>query len=266
MQEDVYAALEALEIFAGELAKFGVPQRLQRPIVRLAWKTVRTGLSVEESGTGARGDHALLAAEEAALAEIGAILVAAAIEAEAAKLRRPSPAAGGKGKVGQGVQWKRLTWRVEACSRAAAAAGALPERCSALQQFGLVLLDRYRRDLGGPPAGSPKGSGKAGKAVLGNRGEAASATAAAADDAARLWVLPREGAAWHGPITAREVLRLAEAGQLGFDALIFGLDEKQAGQAPERETSKPLGQSFPALGNLARKDSKAAARRRDEEG
>lgn len=262
MQEEragVMAALAALETFASELVNFGVPERLQRPIVRLAWKTARSGISLEENG----GDHALLAAEESALAEVGAIVIAAAIEAEASKSGRPSPAVGGKGTGGKGVQWKRLCWRVEACARAAAVAGAAPERCGAVQRFGFVLLDRYRNDLGGPPA---LGKG----IVTATAGPVTKASAptrskeeAGEDPAARLWVLPRDGAAWHGPVTAKEVLRLAEAGQLAFDASIWGLKAEQQGLQPEIKGSQPLGQSFPALGMQARKDSEVAVRQRD---
>lgn len=247
-------ALAALEAFASELASFGVPERLQRPIVRLAWKGARTGASFDD---GDGSEQALLAAEEAALAEIGAIVVAAGIEAEAAKAGRPSPAIGGKGTGGKGVQWRRLCWRVEACSRAACCAGAPPERCSALQRFGLALLDMYRNDLGGPLPGAKDAAPKS-KATSSPTGGETS------DPAARLWVLPREGAAWHGPVTAREILRLAEAGQLGFDALIFGFLENQADLQPEKQGAQPLGQSFPVLGKLARKDSEAVARQRGE--
>lgn len=259
MQEEratVMAALVALETFSGELSNFGVPERLQRPIVRLAWKTARSGISLEEHYGG---DNALLAAEESALAEVGSIVITAAIEAEASRAGRRSPAIGGKGAGGKGVQWKRLCWRVEACARAAAVAGAPPERCGAVQRFGFVLLDRYRNDLGGPPPGG-KGIVTAGPlkkaAIAGAKEEEVGE-----DPAAKLWVLPRDGTAWHGPVTAKEVLRLAEAGQLAFDSLIWGLKVQHHGRQPEREGAQPLGQSFGDIGKQARKDSEAVVRR-----
>jgi len=246
---DALVALSALETFSLELDNIGVPEHHKRSIILLAWGTAREGKVPEDGAIDAS-----LSGEEAAIAEVGAIIVAAALEAKRGEHHEAD--AGGRMKAGS---WQWVCWRVEACARAAACAGAAPERCATVQRLGLALLEPYREQLGGPPANiDPVLAPSMPSSARAPAPQLQPLQNLAKDPMATLWVSPREGAAWHGPITAREVLRLAEAGQLLHDALICGLSEP-VGSAPTKKKSQPLWQSFPALGAAARKDSEAIA-------
>eukprot|EP00927_Polykrikos_kofoidii_P027142 TRINITY_DN23992_c0_g3_i1.p1 TRINITY_DN23992_c0_g3~~TRINITY_DN23992_c0_g3_i1.p1 ORF type:complete len:740 (-),score=136.37 TRINITY_DN23992_c0_g3_i1:65-2284(-) len=152
--DDLIAALTALEAFAEALAPLGIPSSSQGPILRLAWETVRRGApplgdDLPDDGLGYGGGAvASLTDEEAALAEIGAIGVAAALEASAAKTGRVSLAMNKLGGFSnnQGV-WEWLSWRVEACARAAAYTGTEQTRCAELRRLGYSLLEINRSSL-----------------------------------------------------------------------------------------------------------------------
>lgn len=157
-------ALTALEDFAAALGPLGVPTAKHRPITRLAWETARQGSPPEGGGDVAA--WALLEAEEAALTEIGAIAIAGALEAEAAREGRPSamPRSPRRSPRAGPGPWAWLCWRVDACARAAAFAGVEPQRCAELRRLGTRLLEPWRAALAGmaappPPEGDEGGSG-----------------------------------------------------------------------------------------------------------
>ncbi|CAK0820403.1 unnamed protein product [Prorocentrum cordatum] len=84
------AALGALEAFAARLGPHGVRLERRLAVVRLAWETARLGGAPEDGEADVP-----LTAEEAALGEVGAVAVSAAMEAAALRAAREpsSPAA-----------------------------------------------------------------------------------------------------------------------------------------------------------------------------
>lgn len=239
--------LSSLEVFADAISTSNVAAGHRRAVVILAWETARRGTApgADEPNEYLAGLEALLSAEEAALAEIGAIGVSAALEAamslpnsQGSRLR----AAG----VQNPFQW--LRWRVEACSRAASSAGVSASRCEAIQKLGMSMLEPYRDQLlkaqarnqatDVPQAGKGKGKGA---------------------DEARFWVLPDASGEWRGPLTAREVLRLAEAKLIGPEAPVWGLGAAASEPpvaVPPRDaqaSAQSVWKALAELGNIARK-------------
>eukprot|EP00435_Cladocopium_sp_Y103_P018382 s2663_g4.t1 len=86
---------------------------------------------------------ASLTASEIALAELGAVCLAAAVEARLAASGAALRAA--RSQVPQQVPpWEWIRWRVDACARAALSAGVVPEKCESLRNIGATLLEPYR--------------------------------------------------------------------------------------------------------------------------
>ena len=83
------SALTALEGFAAKLLSVGVSDQSQRQVVCLAWDTARLGTPSTEASDTEGGS---LTAEEAAIAEMGAVAVAAALEAASCRAGRGSRA------------------------------------------------------------------------------------------------------------------------------------------------------------------------------
>lgn len=133
------AALGALEAFAALLVKsdLGLPQR--RSILRIAWDTARDGDALLQH----EDPMASLTGSEIALAELGAVCLAAALEAQLAQLGAPLKAA--RSQVPQQVPpWEWIRWRVDCCARAALTAGVDPEKCASLRNIAATLLEPYR--------------------------------------------------------------------------------------------------------------------------
>ncbi|CAL1164249.1 unnamed protein product [Cladocopium goreaui] len=133
------AALGALEAFAALLVKsdLGLPQR--RSILRIAWDTAREGDALLQH----EDPMASLTASEIALAELGAVCLSAAVEAQLALSGAALRAA--RSQVPQQVPpWEWIRWRVDACARAALTAGVDQEKCESLRNIAATLLEPYR--------------------------------------------------------------------------------------------------------------------------
>eukprot|EP00928_Gymnodinium_smaydae_P096393 TRINITY_DN8502_c0_g1_i1.p1 TRINITY_DN8502_c0_g1~~TRINITY_DN8502_c0_g1_i1.p1 ORF type:complete len:753 (+),score=127.16 TRINITY_DN8502_c0_g1_i1:126-2261(+) len=132
----------------------GVHRKSQRAIAILAWDSVRFGVPPKTpapapvlSGAGPEGDGSSVTGEEAALAEVGAIAVAAALEASAVRGGRQAQAAAAAAAVGLDSIWAWLCWRLDACTRAAEEAGTPQSGVDELRNLGVSLLEPYRSTL-----------------------------------------------------------------------------------------------------------------------
>ncbi|CAJ1404072.1 unnamed protein product [Effrenium voratum] len=83
-----------------------------------------------------------------------------------------------------------------------------------------------------------------------------------------LWVEPSgksdsKDAVWLGPLSAREVLKMAEDQSLGPDGLVWGLHDRGE-EKPSSKGALPLWQCLPELGNQLRRASEVQLRQRLE--
>ena len=139
------AALGALESFASLLLKsnIGLPQR--RSMIQVAWATSKEGDALLGQDLGF--SDASLTAHEIALAEVGAIGIAAACEAVLSTTASAKVKAVKSAVPSNVAAWEWLRWRVDACARAAKTAGLEEEKCESLRKIGATLLEPYRLEF-----------------------------------------------------------------------------------------------------------------------
>lgn len=79
-----------------------------------------------------------------------------------------------------------------------------------------------------------------------------------------LWLLLPDGGEWSGPLSARDVLQLAERQQIHPDTLVYGLQTSSGSpDSARRAAPQPLWQALGegSLGEAARRDAEASVRR-----
>ncbi|CAE7566917.1 unnamed protein product, partial [Symbiodinium necroappetens] len=139
------------------------------------------------------------------------------------------------------------------------------EEAKAAEKGGLKAAEKGMLKERAEAKAAEKGMVKAtdeAKAVVEEAGHGQGGSEAAAEQGHKtLWVEPSGSsgpdAAWMGPLSAREVLKLAEAQTLGPEGLVWGLETDAVGPPSDARGAQPLWQCLPDLGNQLRRASEA---------
>lgn len=273
----ISGALTALESFASALEHMDMQRLHVRPVITHAWGMARFDPEFYEGGISDRGS---MSAEEAILAGIGSVVVRAGLEAKL-ELQQPS-----KSPTKETV-WQILQNRVEDYTQAGHHEGVSPARIEEIRKLAAKLLAPYRSKLDGKPTSTevstlpsnsfliagptikdndqqtviPQSPNKENdqQTVIPESLNTGCGTKSPPDP--HLWCCNGEKSEWHGPLPAREILRLVEQGELGPNALVRGLIKTEDTSRAANQTAehKLIFECLEQLGKEARTEAEAKA-------